>query len=505
MVKNVLNKTSEAISSWLRYHFLEKKMGTPVGIAVLGFIAIYLSYLTVLVSAAISSAIVVGVAGLLLFALCILYPYIGFYTTYAITILLMLPSRLSNAFASVPAGLIPEYLGYLALLGVITRQEYKKEITGKFWSSTLTTWMIVLFVYWILEIANPAMNSKFGWFQFFRKQVSFGAFFYMSYCFFNSRKAIKFFVNFWVVLSSIEAIYVCKQQWLGFFSFEYNWLVADPERYDLFVNGGFVRRFGLMSDPAAAGIFSACSTAFILGLALRATKTRQQVLFFTLTAIHFMASSYTGTRTATLMVVAAAAFYCVLTLYEKRTIIISGIFIFAFVGLLVAPIHNNMVLNRIRSTFQGGKDPSNMVRDMNRKMTQPYVYSHPIGGGIFTAGLVGSIYNPGHYLSNIPPDSAYMVTMMEQGPIGLALLLIFYFVILRTGIRYFYRVKDPELKTFYIANLMAIFAMFAAQYSQQAIGQYPSVLYFYSALALFLKMHLYDEPQKAATNQHDEP
>ena len=503
MAKNVLHKASASILSWLHYHFLERKMGTSLGIAILGFIAIAMSYITVLVDSKISIGIVAGVAGILIFLVCMIYPFVGFYLTYFICLFLMFPARLLNAAAVIPTGLIPEYLSYLTLLGVITRQEYKKEATGKFWGHTITLWIMILLVYYVLQIVNPNMGSKLGWFNFFRKQVSFAAFFYMSYCFFNSRKAIEIFTGFWIILTTIEALYTCKQQWFGFFGFEYTWLVSDPDRYDLFVNGGFVRRFGLLSDPAAAGVLYACSTTFMLVMALRAKKLQQQILYFVLTILHFMASSYTGTRTATLMVVAGVVFYCVLTLYERKTLIFSGLFAVMFIGLMVAPVYDNMIINRLRSTFEGSKDPSALVRDLNRKLVQPYVHSHPIGGGIFTAGLIGSLYNPGHYLASIPPDSAYMQTMMEQGPIGLALLLIFYYVILRTGIRYFYRVRDPDLKTLYAAHLVCIFSLLVAQFSQMAIGQYPNVLYFYSALAIFLKLHLYDSSKADANNQHE--
>lgn len=500
MVRNVLHKASASVLSWLHYHFLDRKMATAFGIALLGFIAIGMSYITVLVDSKISIGIVSGVAGVLIFLVCIVYPTVGYYLTYIVTLFLMFPARLLNSAAVIPTGLIPEYLSYLTLLGVITRQEYRKEITSKFWNHTITIWILVLLAYYLLQVVNPSMTGKLGWFNFFRKQVSFAAFFYMSYCFFNSRKAIEFFTKFWIILSTIESVYACKQQWFGLFGWEERWLMADPERVGLFINMGFVRRFGLLSDPATAGILYASSTVFVLVLALQAKKARERILYYILTVINFLATSYTGTRTATLMVVAGIVFYCVITLYEKRTLIFSGIFAFMITALLVAPIYDNMIINRLRSTFEGSKDPSAMVRDLNRKLVQPYVHSHPIGGGVNTAGLVGQMYNPGHYLSFIPPDSAYMQTMMEQGPIGLALLLIFYYVILRTGIKYFYRVRDPELKTQYAAHLVCVFSLMVAQFSQMAIGQYPNVLYFYSALAIFLKLHLFDSP-KAEANQ----
>ncbi len=185
--------------------------------------------------------------------------------------------------------------------------------------------------------------------------------------------------------------------------------------------------FGLLSDPAAAGILYSCSCVMMIVLALRATKNWQRVLFWVLTAIHFLASSYTGTRTGTLMIVAGMVFYVVLNLYEKKTMMFAGVFGFMIVALLVAPVYDNMIINRLRSTFEGSKDPSAMARDMNRKLVQPYAYRHPIGGGLNSSGNMGQFYHPGHPMSIIPPDSGFMQTMMEQGPIGLALLLLFLF------------------------------------------------------------------------------
>jgi len=173
--------------------------------------------------------------------------------------------------------------------------------------------------------------------------------------------------------------------------------------------------------------------------------------------------------------------------------------VFLFTAIMVAPIYDNAVINRVRSTFSPSTDNSAIVRDVNRKGVQPYIWRHPIGGGIYTSGNLGILYNPGHYLSFTPPDSGYMQILMDQGYIGLLLTLIAYFVIMKTGIRYFYKVKDPTLKTLYVANLVFIFALMAGQISQMAIPMYPSVFYLYMAFALLLKMHYFDTAKNEET------
>jgi O-antigen ligase len=112
------------------------------------------------------------------------------------------------------------------------------------------------------------------------------------------------------------------------------------------------------------------------------------------------------------------------------------------------------------------------------------------------------LYNPGHYLSHVPPDSGYMQILMDQGYIGLIFTLFFYFTILKTGTRHFYRVRDPEIKTLYIANLVFIFSIMTAQISQMAIPMYPSVFYLYTAFALLLKMQYFDSA-KTEPNYHE--
>lgn len=492
MQKNSFIRTALApVQEWIRYNFMVRKMNTVFGIIVLSLLAVCLSYVAVLVNMKLAVAAVAGLGGVLLMVLCLLYPVFGFYFSYFISIFITLPEKMANG-GVIPAGLIPEYFSYITLVGVITKQEYRKEITNRFWNNAITIWMVVLFMYYMLEFFNPQMHGKLGWFNFIRKQGSLFAFFYISYCLLTTRKSIRFLVNFWIAVSLIEALYACKQQWFGLFGFETRWLMSDEIRMNLFINWGFTRKFGLMSDPASSGILYAACGNFILVLALRATEVKQRVFLYTAAIINILASSYSGTRTATFITVAGLAFYAVLTLYEKRTIVFIVVCSLLLTVILVAPIYGNPIINRVRSTFQPSVDNSALIRDFNRHSVQPYIYRHPIGGGIYTSGNLGVTYNPGHYLSAYPPDSGYLQILMDQGFIGLILTLIFYFCILRTGIRYFYRVRDPELKTLYVVNLVFIFTYFAAQISQMAIPMYPSVFYLYSAFALLLKMHYLD-------------
>jgi len=483
------------VQDWARYNFLIRKLNTGFGILVMVLLGIAISYLAVVIDMKLAVGVVGIMAGVLLMVLCLLYPVFGFYFTVFISLFITLPEKMLNS-GVIPMGLVPEYFSYITLVGVITKQEYRKEITSRFWNHGITIWLLVIFIYHLFEFFNPEMPGKLGWFNFVRKQGSLFAFFYISYCIINSRQAIRQLVNFWIFVSLIEGLYACKQQWFGLFDFEMRWLLSDPMRIDLFINWGFTRKFGLLSDPASSGILYAACGTFLLILALREKATMRRVYYYTVSIINLLASSYSGTRTATMMIVAGIALYGVMTLYERRTILFMSFCALMLTAILVAPVYDNVIINRVRSTFEPSTDNSALVRDMNRHTVQPYIYRHPIGGGIYTCGNLGVLYNPGHYLSFFPPDSGYMQILMDQGYIGLILTLSFYFVILRTGIRHFYRVKDPEIKTQYVATLVFIFTLMAGQISQMAIPMYPSVFYMYAGFALLLKMHYFDGSEK---------
>jgi putative inorganic carbon (HCO3(-)) transporter len=202
------------------------------------------------------------------------------------------------------------------------------------------------------------------------------------------------------------------------------------------------------------------------------------------------------------MIIAGILLYCLSTIFERRTVVFLLYSLLVFTLLMVMP-YQNAITYRIRSTFQGTRDASAAIRDYDRHEVQPYIQAHPMGGGIFTSGGEGNKYNKGHYIEYLQADSGYLKMLAEQGPIGLALLLIFYFIIMRLGYYKFFRAKDPQIRTYYIGLLVMMFTLLVAQYAQMAISQYPVVLYFYGTLVIFIKLADFDKSgQPVQTKQN---
>jgi putative inorganic carbon (hco3(-)) transporter len=71
--------------------------------------------------------------------------------------------------------------------------------------------------------------------------------------------------------------------------------------------------------------------------------------------------------------------------------------------VVFTPFFKGKTVERLRSAFELKENASLNVRDVNRKLIQPYIYAHPIGGGLATSGKPGEAYNPDHRLAGFPP------------------------------------------------------------------------------------------------------
>jgi hypothetical protein len=197
---------------------------------------------------------------------------------------------------------------------------------------------------------------------------------------------------------------------------------------------------------------------------------------------------YSGTRTAYAMVAIGFVLFGLLAIKRRSTMYLMCAAIVGFALLMFGPFHNGTIF-RIRSAFKPSEDASMEVRDVKRIKFQPYVRSHPIGGGLFTTGAAGQRFSQGHELTgNWDPDSGYLQTALEQGWIGLSLELGFYFVVMFTGINNFYRLKDPENIMLNLVFLVPFFAMTISQFTQNSMPYKPSYIVVTAAYAALIKL-----------------
>jgi putative inorganic carbon (HCO3(-)) transporter len=479
-----------SFTSWAKEVFFDTRMNSVPGLIVMALIGVGLSFAGAAINEKMPLLIAGAAAAILFVLICMRYPEFAYHFYIWSIILFTLPARLFGI--NIPLGVVLEPTGYLAAISILAAQYRKRQNSADFWKTPISLLVLLLFFYYLMECFNPEIDGRVGWFKFFRKEIIYLLFYYISFLMLDSMEKIRRFVKLWIILAVGISLYGIKQQWFGFSAFEDAYIHSDENITILLFQGGMFRKFSLLPDPAAFGVLAASSSLFTLVLAIRTRAKKTKWQLYGASILQMVASTYSGTRTCNVMLIGGLASYIIFTLNEKRTIIVLFSSIFIAVFLLFGPLQNSPVIYRVKTTFDGSKEPSNMVRDVNRHNIQPYVWEHPIGGGLNTCGEEGQEYYPGHRLSGYPPDSGYMKIMMEQGWVGLAINVALYFFILYRGVTGFYDSKKAEIKTLYIAFTVCIFSLIVGQYSQLAISTYPQYLFYLATLVIFYKLKEYD-------------
>jgi len=496
MSKSVNIHNNPGVGAWLRYHFITRKFNTLPGWIVMALVGLLIGF-SVFVDKKILTIEIVALTGIFFVAIVFRYPEFGFYTAITASALIFLPDKL-NIQIPVPLGVAIEAVQYCTLLAIIAKQYRARANVSKFWRNPLTICFVVLLLYYFADKFNPVYHSTIAWSNYVRKYISHFAFYYTAFVLFDSFEKVKRFFLFAILLSLGLAIWGIKQQWFGIAEFEKQWFNRHPDMWALAFQSGFLRKFSILSDPATFGTLCASMMIFTLVIALRTSKKKTKRFMYFATICFMLGSSYSGTRTCNLMIVAGVLLYLLFTLNEVRTYMLMIFFVFFGLFMLYGPFKNNLIVQRISTTFKGNKDASAMLRSINRHRIQPFLQSHPMGGGIYTSGFEGDIYNKGHYLSKFQPDSGFMKILAEQGYVGLFLTMTFYFIFMRRGIQGIFESRNPEIKAYYMAITAWLFSLLSGQYSQIAISNYPEILFYFPSLVILYKLKDYDTPNPGA-------
>jgi len=309
---------------------------------------------------------------------------------------------------------------------------------------------------------------------------------------FDSFKMVKRFTNLWVFLALLAALWGIEQEIFGFMQFEWDYIYAKEGRFDLLFQWGRYRRFSFLSDVANFGMTMAFSGLFCMVFAVNYGKRINKIYYIISFLLMIMAMNYSGTRTATAMFALGIAFYIILTINNWKSMLVACLAVIAFMAIMYGPFYGSR-FNRIRSTFSPSDDPSMQVRDRNRVYIQPYILSHPIGGGINTSDLNGLRYSPSHPLAGFITDSGYLTVAVEKGLIGLVLLVGFYFLIMKVGIESYFKVRSKEIRTYYAAYITAFLSITFGNFPQSSMDQKPLVLIILAIFALVIKMKDFDD------------
>ncbi|WP_229209211.1 O-antigen ligase family protein [Dyadobacter sediminis] len=471
------NASGTSRRSRLKHLFWVQKLSNTTGLFILLAVSLVLGTLVAYHGIFAFAAIMGLIIGPLMIYGIVVFPLFGISVLLIMAYLLFFIMRLGINF---PLGTVMDGIQVLLILGFFIYQ--KKYPDWTVFRGPISFMILVWIAYNIIEVANPVAESRLAWVYTIRS-VAIVMLMYFVFMFqIRTVSAIRNLLYMWLILSIFAALYAYKQEYIGFSTAEDEWLHSDPNIANLLFIAGRWRKFSIFSDPVAFSYNMVVSSILCIALLTIVKKFWKKVVLAILIALFFSAMLFSGTRGAYVLLPAAMVLFMILR-FSRQVLVgtaIAGVFI---LFLIFVPTADPNIV-RFQTAFKPSDDESFKLRTANQKRIQPYIWTHPMGGGLGATGAWGQRFAPNSFLANFPPDSGYVRIAVELGWIGLLLFCILMYFILREGVNNYYLIENKELKTYCMAMLLIVFAYNIGNYPQEALVQFPSNIYFYVAVAL---------------------
>jgi len=497
MVYEKMNYTISIFSgfkAWLTNQVILQKLNNPLGFVMAGLFAVGLAFVISMLPLKFAILLVGGLIAIPVVLACFYDLNFGIVIMLFAAFLLGLVAKYTDA----PIGTALDGLLVLMLVGLLAR--LIKEKNFSFAQNPISIFIFAWIYYNLLEVLNPWAGSRLAWVYTVRTVALLLSLYFIACYAFSSYKRIVFTLKVILFLGFVSALYSLKQEWIGFSNAETTWLNADEERFMLIFQWDRMRVFSFFSDPTTFGILMGYMSMLCLVLAAGPLKAWKRIMLLIAAGSMLLGMAYAGSRTPFVMLPMGVLMYLVLTL-NRKTIIATGIF-FMIGVVLIMKSTSSAVVWRIQSAFKSDSKDTIEVRMKNQAKIQPYIHSHPVGAGLGSTGYWGKRFTPNSWLASFAHDSLYVRLAVETGWIGLIIYMGLLFTAMRTSIRYYFRVKDPTIKTIYLGLTMSVFLLALASYPQEAITLLPTSVIFYIMLAMIARLKDFD-PAYAKPNNTD--
>jgi hypothetical protein len=472
------SKASGGIRQRLVKLFFIDKLKSWAGITLLICAAIIIATGTAKMGLPFGILMLIGIGILPLLSAIVSEPKFGIIVQLVLAYFLFMLGRLGIPG---PIGTMMDGIQALLLLGLIV----KVKNDGHNWAyfkSPVTTVLLIWLCYNLLQFGNPLAESRLAWVYTIRTVVIVLLGYFVHLYNIRSVNYIRTIFKLWLFMSLIAALYAYKQEYIGFSAAEEAYLHSDPGIASLLFIAGHWRKFSTFSDPVSFSYNMVMPTILCICLIAGNTKLWKKAVLAVLAGLYMSSMLFSGTRGANVLLPAALFLFAILN-YSKKVLVFTCIAAVFLLVLINIPTSNPNI-QRFQTAFRPNNDDSYNLRKQNQKRIQPYILTHPMGGGLGATGEWGKKFAPGSFLSRFPPDSGYIRVAVEEGWIGLFIFCSMMFVILKKGINNYYQMKDPELKTYCLAMTLVVFAYNIANFPQEALVQYPSNVFFYLEVAL---------------------
>lgn len=477
-----------SISNRIKTNFLSKtifsqKLNNPLGYLLLILAGALMAYVTtmygvkfgiMILAALMVVPMLVGIVGDFKFGITIII-VIGFFTDEI------------GKFVTAPVGILND--GILLLLGISVLLRLIKERNLTPFQHPITVFITIWMLYNIVAVLNPVAATRLGWLYAVRPMAGITfIYFVMAYAI-KDFSDVKYYVKIILGLSAIAGLYGLKQEWIGFSDGEMAWLHSNPLRFMLIYQWGRLRVFSVFSDPTTMGIIFVYISFFIVALMTGPFNRWMKIVGALSIGAMMLANAYGGSRTPVALIPIGVIYFLILRA-NKKTII--GVFAFFLLGtVFMLKSTGSGVIYRMQSSFSTD-DASVQIRLEHQEFVQPFLQENPFGWGLASIGEWGKRFNKDSWMADFAHDSGFIRIAAELGYVGLFLYMLLLAVSMFYMLKYYFLVRDPKIKAFYLGINLAFFILIIANFPQEAIVILPTSLFFNILLAIGIRLKDFD-------------
>jgi O-antigen ligase len=403
---------------------------------------------------------------------------------------------IKRAVDDAPLGTLIDAMISLMFCGLFFKLVQKG--TLKFGTNPISASLFLWLFYNILQAFNPIADSQMAWVYTVRSMAFFIILYFILIDAITSVRFVRTLLVLWIFLATIGGAYGWWQEYRGFNQFEMRWIMEDQLRFGLLFQHGHFRKFSFFSDPMVFGFVMAYTSSLCICLLTGPFKLWLKGVLAIVTFIMLGGMLHSSIRSAFILIPTGLIFMTLITFKERIIAAASIAFVLGTVVVLMPTV--NATHFRFQTAFRPKTDDSYQGRAKNQKMIQPYIQTHPIGGGLGSVGIWGKKFSPDTFLAKFPPDSGYMRIVVETGWIGLLLYFALLIIGAWVGIRNYFFIRDPELKCYMLASLTTFYVLIVANFPQEAIIQLPTNVIFFVLLSLMTKIRDLDEKIRREAN-----
>ncbi len=461
----------------------------PIVMGLLIFFSILLGVATVKGGLVTGLLLCVALLGLPIVYAIVAFPIFGIIFLLGFAFFLFFIFRMGVNF---PLGTALDGMQAILILGFFIGQKSRPD--WSIFKGPVSTILLIWISYNVIQVVNPYSESRLAWVYTVRTIAVITLMYYVFLYHIRTIAQLRLIIKVWLAFTLIASIYSYKQEYIGFSDSEMAYLRSDPLTTALLFINGHWRKYSIFSDPVEFAYNMVLGSVLCLTLLFGPFANWKKYILGISFLLITNSTLFSGTRGAYVLLPACLILLVVLK-FNKQVMLFFIVAAVFFTGLIFMPTGNASIA-RFQSAFRPSDDASYNVRKINQEKMRPYIRSHPIGGGLGATGVWGVRFAPYSYLAQFPPDSGYVRVAAEMGWIGLFLICTLLFIFLKTGINYFYKIKDPELKTYCLTMVMVIFALNIGNFPQEALVQYPNNLLFYLAIAIIQICYRLDQNLK---------